>query len=164
MRPARLSAIVAADRDGVIGADGRLPWTLATDLARFKRLTTGHAIVMGRKTFESIGRVLPGRRHVVLTRDRTWRCDGVEVVAGVDEALGAVAADPDPFVIGGGEIYREFWPFVTHLHLTRVLASVPGDVRLPVLGPEWRRVGEVESVPAGPRDAFATTYELLERA
>jgi len=160
----RLSAIVATDRSGVIGVEGRLPWKLGTDLARFKRLTTGHTIVMGRKTFDSLGRLLPDRRHVVLTRDRSWTRAGVEVVHEVAAALAASSSDADPFVIGGGEIYREFWPFLTHLHLTRVDADVTGDVRFPEMHADaWIRIGEPERVPAGPKDEFASTYERLER-
>ncbi|MBX7191208.1 MAG: type 3 dihydrofolate reductase [Sandaracinaceae bacterium] len=132
---------------GVIGVDGALPWHLPDDLRRFKRLTLGKPVVMGRKTFASIGRPLPKRRNVVLSRSAT-PIEGVELVHGVEQALTLLADEPEICVIGGGEVYRAFLPLATRLELTHVEASVPGDTRFPDLDPSlWRCVAEERHAP-----------------
>jgi dihydrofolate reductase len=135
--------IAAVARNGVIGADGDIPWRISEDWRRFRALTTGHVLVMGRRTFDSIGRALPGRITLVVTRDRRWRSEGVRAVPGVDEALDLAAGlAPEPvYVAGGGEIYRAAWPRLTALEITEVDADPAGEVRFPPIEPtQWREV------------------------
>ena len=122
----RITLIVARAQNGVIGRNGKLPWHIPADLKRFKQLTMGSAMVMGRKTFESLPGLLPGRRHIVFTRDRCWRADGAEVAHDVDEALRLGGNEPIS-VIGGAEIFALFLPLAGRIELTEVLADLPGD-------------------------------------
>lgn len=122
-------AIVAMADNGVIGRGNGLPWHLPDDLRRFKALTMGHALLMGRKTHDSIGRALPGRRNLVLTRNVGWRAPGCEAVASLDEAA-ARAGEATLFVIGGAEVFSLAWPIVGRLELTEVHAGPEGDTRL----------------------------------
>lgn len=129
-----LTAIAAVARNGVIGAQGDLPWRLPADLRRFKALTTGHVLVMGRKTFESIGRALPGRTTIVVTRQPGWSADGVRVASSVDDALVAAAElGPETFVAGGAEIYAQTLARADRLELTEVHAEPEGDTFFPEL-------------------------------
>ena len=129
-----VSIIVATDERGAIGRDGGLPWRLPDDLRRFKTLTMGKPIVMGRKTWDSIGKPLPGRHNIVITRQAGFDVPGVTVVASLDDAL-AVAGDvPEVCIIGGAEIYRLALPRTNRIHLTRVHAVVDADTYLPELG------------------------------
>jgi dihydrofolate reductase len=135
--------IAAVARNGVIGADGDIPWRIPADWARFKRLTMGQVLIMGRKTWDSIGRALPGRTTFVVTRDTTWRGEGVYAVPFLDEAFDQAAArDPETiFVAGGGEIYRAAWDRLTGLEITEVDAAPEGDVTFPPIDPEiWSEV------------------------
>lgn len=126
----KLTAIVAMTPDRIIGRDGTLPWHLPEDLAFFKRTTGGHAILMGRKTYESIGRPLPKRRNIVLTRDRSWSADGVETIHSAD-GLDALDIGDELFIIGGSEIYRTFLERLDELLVSHVFADYPGDTRFP---------------------------------
>lgn len=143
----RLTAIVAMTPDRVIGRDGKLPWNLPADLAFFKRTTSGHPIVMGRKTFESIGRPLPKRRNIVLTRDPSWTAAGVEVI----HQLGALHDLPEiggrVFIIGGSEIYAAFLPELEDLLVTHVFENHPGDVWFPEFESRFPASELVESHP-----------------
>ena len=123
----QLSAVVAVARNGTIGRGNTLPWKLQSDLQRFKRLTMGHTLVMGRKTYESIGRPLPGRQTIVLTRQKDKIFDGVQIATSLDEAIAFVPNDSIAFIVGGAEIYRVAMPLVTNLYLTRILADIVGD-------------------------------------
>jgi dihydrofolate reductase len=127
----RLTAIVAMTQDRVIGKAGSLPWHLPEDLAFFKRTTSGHPIVMGRKTFESIGRPLPKRRNIVLTRDHEWSAPGVEVIHHPDELESLPDLDGQVFIIGGAEIYLAFLPKLDDLIVSHVFGDHDGDTRLP---------------------------------
>ncbi len=148
----QLQMIVAASRNGCIGKDGDLPWHVSEDLKRFKRLTMGHAIIMGRKTHESIGRPLKRRRNIVITRRRGATFEGCEVVGSVDEAIErAWKTDPAPFIIGGASIYQAALPQVTRIHLTRIDRHVEGDTFLPELGDEWAVVEEEPAQTEGIR-------------
>jgi len=120
--------IAAVGANGVIGRDNDLPWRIREDLQHFKQLTLGHTLVMGRKTYDSIGRPLPGRRTVVVTRQPDWSADGVDVVHTLEEAL---KHDGDLYVAGGGEIYRQALPYADRLELTEVDQSPAGDVTFP---------------------------------
>lgn len=162
----RLSVIAAVAENGVIGRGNGLPWRLPEDLARFKRLTMGHHLVVGRKTFESIGRALPGRTLVVVTSGRPALPDGCRRAASIDEALEIArgAGDDEAFVGGGGEIYRQTLDRADRLYLTRVRAAFDGDVRFPAFDPErWRLVERVER-PADERHAVPYAFEVYDRA
>jgi dihydrofolate reductase len=115
-----LSLIVAASRNNVIGSEGGLPWHLPDDLGHFKRLTTGKPVIMGRRTFESIGRPLPDRRNIVMTRQADYPATGCEVVSSVDEALSLVHGTDEVMIIGGGQVYRDFLPHADRIYVTRV--------------------------------------------
>jgi dihydrofolate reductase len=158
-----VTLLVARARNGVIGRDGKLPWHLPADLKRFKALTMGSAMVMGRKTFESLPGLLPGRRHIVLTRDPDWRAEGAEVVHSVDETL-AAAGDGQLSVIGGAEIFALFLPTADRIELTEVLAEVEGDTAMP--DPRdasgWREVWTEDHPADGDRPPFR--FVTLERA
>jgi dihydrofolate reductase len=163
----RISIIAAVAENGVIGRGGRLPWHLADDLRRFKRLTMGHTIVMGRRTWESIGRRLPGRRMVVVSRQTDYHAavEGVEVAASLDAALqlAAAAGDEEAFVVGGAELYREALKVADRLYLTSVLADVAGDTHFP--GIDWNNwcLLEAEAHQADPNNDYAYSLELYER-
>jgi dihydrofolate reductase len=123
----------------VIGHEGKLPWHLSADLKRFKALTMGHHIIMGRNTWESIGRPLPGRLSVVVTRNQAYTAPGATVVNSLADALLLASEDSEAFLIGGGEMYREALPLADRIYLTELLAEYPGDVFFPPLAAdEWR--------------------------
>lgn len=146
----RIVIIAALSSNRVIGRDNDLPWRISADLKRFKALTTGHSIVMGRKTWDSIGFPLPKRRSIVLTRDAEFAAPGAEVVHTVDDALAAAGEDDDVFIIGGAQIYTLTLPRATHLELTHVDAEIAGDTFFPEV--DWSQWQEVAS-ESGPADA-----------
>ena len=161
--PPLISLIVAMAQNGVIGRDNALPWRLPEDLKRFRAFTLGKPILMGRKTFESLGRPLPGRTNLVLTRDRSWSAPGVVVVHSVEEALMQAASSDELVVIGGAEIYRLVLPVARRIYLTHVHADVPGDVTFPEFDPtQWADV-EWTSQPADESHAYPLTFVTLER-
>ncbi len=133
----RLTAVVAMTSERVIGRAGTLPWHLPEDLAYFKRTTSGHPIVMGRKTYESIGRPLPKRRNIVLTRDPKWSAEGVEVIHHPDELAGLPEIDGQVFIIGGAEIYAAFLPLLADLLVSHVFENHAGDTWLPEFEAEF---------------------------
>lgn len=153
MNRPEIALIVARADNGIIGRDGRLPWHLPADLRRFKQLTMGAPMIMGRKTFESLPGLLAGRRHIVLTRDRNWAEDGAEIVHSVEAALGLANA-PHVSVVGGAEIYRLFLPRADRIELTEVHLSPEGDTRLEPFGPEWEEVARVEQPSANDAPTF----------
>jgi dihydrofolate reductase len=135
--------IVAVGSNGVIGADQDIPWRIPEDWRRFKALTMGQVLIMGRRTYESIGRPLPGRTIVVVTRDESWQADGVQVALSVSEAFARAEslALPRIFVAGGGEIYRAAWDRLDRLEVTEVDQAPSGDVTFPSIEPEdWQEV------------------------
>ena len=162
-------AILARADNGVIGRDGGLPWRISADLKRFKALTQRTAMIMGRKTFDSLGRLLPGRRHIVLTRDCNWSASGVEVAHDVDQALD-LARNTGPntavSVIGGSDVFRLLLPHTTRIELTEVHGDIEGDTFVPPLGPEWREIAREDHAAEGdtPAYSFVTLERLGERA
>jgi dihydrofolate reductase len=156
--------VVARADNGVIGASGKLPWRLPADLRHFKALTLGAPMIMGRKTFDSLPGILPGRRHIVLTNDRGWRRDGVEVAHSIEEALDLAGGDRVS-IIGGAEIYRQFLPLTDKIHLTEVHLEPEGDTFLPAPDPSiWHPELLPERRPAeGTFPAFRFTT-LVRRA
>ena len=130
-----IKIIVAISKNRVIGDSNRLIWNLPADLKRFKEITTGHPIVMGRKTYESIGRPLPDRRNIVITRDKSYEVDGCEVVNSIDEAL--LLTGSDCFIIGGGEIYKQTLNVAEQIYMTLVDEEFEGDTNFPELSADW---------------------------
>lgn len=140
-----LSIIVAAAENNVIGRDNGLVWRLSADLKRFKALTTGHTILMGRKTYESVGKALPNRRNIVISRNPDYRAEGCEVVLGVEEALELTKGEDEVFVTGGGTIYKELWDKADKLYLTVVHQECEGDTVIPPVDPgKWKEVSREE--------------------
>ena len=165
----KITIVVAVADNGVIGRAGGLPWHLPDDLRRFKALTLGHPVLMGRRTFESIGRALPGRRNLVLTRRAAGGSPagglpaGVEAVASLAAAQALCADAAALCVIGGAEVYARTLPLATHIEMTRVHATVDGDVRFPDFeAGEWRELSRVEHA-ADERHAWPMTFQTLER-
>ncbi|KAA1189712.1 dihydrofolate reductase [Pseudohalioglobus sediminis] len=165
-----VAVIVAVADNGVIGRDNALPWHLPEDLRYFKRVTMGKPLLMGRKTYESIGRPLPGRTNIVITRDPAWQAPGVQVVHSLDDAmaLGAEVAQRDDvdemMVIGGAEIYAAVIPQARRLYLTRVHASVAGDAVLPEVDwSVWCKVSS-ERHAAGGDNPYDYSFEVYERS
>jgi dihydrofolate reductase len=158
----KLTAVVAASDNDVIGRDNALPWYQPADLAYFKRITMGKPILMGRRTFESIGKPLPGRRNIVLSRSG-FTAPGVDVVETLDQACALVAGEEALMVIGGAMLFDIAMPRTDHIHLTRVHCVIEGDVFLPKLDPdEWREVAREER-PADERNAYAMSFTELVR-
>jgi dihydrofolate reductase len=154
-----LALIFAVSRNGVIGHEGKLPWHVPEDLAWFKRHTTGHAIIMGRRTHASIGRPLPNRRNIVVSRDPAATFPGCEAAGSLEQALAlAYAADPCPFVIGGAELYRAALPLATRVYVTYIDRDVEGDTFLR----EWRS-GDFEEVSREAGTTPGVTFSVLER-
>ncbi len=157
-----ISIIVAASENGVIGRDGELPWRLSDDLRHFKALTLGKPVVMGRKTWESIGRPLPGRQNIVITRQPGFVAAGAEVADSVDAAVAAARNADDIMVIGGSEIYALFLPLAARICLTRVHAQIDGDAFFSGPGDDWHLV-EDERHPADERNEFDYSFRVYER-
>ncbi|HEX4695582.1 dihydrofolate reductase [Sphingomonas sp.] len=153
-----ITFILARADNGVIGRDGALPWRLPADLKRFKALTMGKPMIMGRRTFESLPGLLPGRRHIVLTRDADWRADAAEVAHSVDDAL-ALAGD-DAMVIGGAEVFALFASRADRVELTEVHCDAVGDVSVPAFT-GWREVAREDRPAAG--ELPAHSFVTLER-
>jgi dihydrofolate reductase len=143
----KLCAIVAMTADRVIGRSGGLPWQLPADLAFFKRTTTGHAIVMGRKTYESIGRPLPQRRNIVLSRDPSWSAPGVETIRRPEDLAALPALDGTVFIIGGAEIYTAFLPQTAELLISHVTGHHEGDTYFPAFEDHFQCCEPLESHP-----------------
>jgi dihydrofolate reductase len=158
-----VSLIVAMANNRVIGRGNALPWRLPADLRRFRSLTLGKPVLMGRRTFESIGRPLTGRVNLVLTRDVDWSAEGTRVVRTLAEALERARDCPELVAIGGAEVYRLVLPLAHRIYLTQVHADVPGDTFFPAFDPgEWRDV-ECSAQPADERHAHPLTFVTLER-
>lgn len=161
-----LIAVVAMTPNGTIGLDGGMPWKLGSDLRRFKRVTMGGILIMGRKTYDSIGRPLPGRRSIVITRNESWHADGVERAGGTDQALSATAGERatgrQAFVIGGAQIYRQMIGLCSEIWLTRVHSGVVGDTILDIDRSNFR-VFEQTRHPVSPRDDVPTEFLRMAR-
>jgi dihydrofolate reductase len=158
MNHPEITLILARARNGVIGADGKMPWHLPADLRRFKQLTMGRPMIMGRKTFDSLPALLEGRRHIVLTRDLEWQDENAEVAHSVDEAL-RLANAPQVMVIGGAEIYGLFLPVADRLELTEIAIEPAGDARIPAPDPAiWKETAR-DDRPAD--DAGRPAYSFV---
>lgn len=160
-----VSIIVAMDEHRGIGHHGRLPWRLASDLRRFKAITMGHHIIMGRKTYETIRRPLPGRTMILISRNPHYFAEGCFIVSSFEAALRLASerGETEAFVIGGGEIYTQALPLSSRIYMTIVHAQVPADVFFPQLDErEWKEINS-EFFPAGERDSYPTTFRIMER-
>lgn len=158
-----VSIVAAVAENGIIGRGDGLPWRLPADMRHFKELTIGHAVVMGRKTFDTLPRPLGDRRNVVVTRDPGYQPAGADVVHSIEDALQLLSGDEEVFIAGGGEIYRLALPYATRLYLTVVHAAFDGDTRFPDLNlDEWKLV-ESERHEADERHATAFSFVLYER-
>jgi dihydrofolate reductase len=159
----KVSLIAAMDDDGVIGVDNRLPWHLPADLRRFRRLTLGKPVLMGRRTYESIGVPLPERDNIVVTRDTAYRADGCRVAHSVEEALALAEPSEEAMVIGGASLYRQTLPRAQRLYLTLVHHRFRGDTFFPAFAAaEWRETECIECQP-DPRNPFLYSFVMLER-
>ncbi|HEV8656462.1 MAG TPA: dihydrofolate reductase [Candidatus Limnocylindria bacterium] len=160
---ATISFVVAYDRKRTIGKDNKIPWRLPDDMRRVRQLTVGKPLIMGRRTWESIGRPLPERTSIVLTRDRAFQCDGCLIARTPDEALKLAGAAPEIIVFGGAGVFEDFLPRADRIYLTEVDADVGGDTFFPPLDPgEWEVVEAVEH-PADERHAYDFSFLTLDR-
>jgi dihydrofolate reductase len=160
-----LSIIAAVSENKVIGREGDLPWRLPADLAHFRKLTMGHTIVMGRRTYESIGKQLPGRRMIVVTRQPDYHIEGAEVVSDLDEALivAQLAGDDEVFIVGGEDVFKQTFPMAGHVYLTRVHADVEGDTYFPDFDEdEWEKVS-CEDHDADGKNEHRYSFEVYRR-
>ena len=163
--PLIISAVVAMAENRVIGKNNQLPWHLPADLKHFKNITTGHPILMGRKTYESIGKPLPNRTNIVITRDQSYKAPGCEVVSSLEEAIALAAThqSQEIFIIGGAEVYRQLLPRIQRIYLTVVHHTFEGDVYFPELKMnEWHEV-EHESHQPDEKNAYTYSFLKLER-
>jgi len=160
----RVSLVVAMDRQRVIGVAGGLPWHLPADLRHFRAITMGKPIVMGRRTYESINRALPGRRNIVVSRNRQWRAPpGCEVAHSLEHALDLAGSADEVMIIGGAALYRAALERAQRIYLTEVHAEVGGDVHFPPIpAGQWRETERVEH-PADNRNAYPCSFVVLER-
>lgn len=161
-----ISIIVARAKNGVIGSQNDLPWYLPDDLKRFKELTTGHVVIMGRKTYESIlkrlGKPLPNRRNIVITRDAAFVADGAEIVHSLDEAL-EVTGDQEVFIIGGAQIYELALPRIDRLYITEINAEIDGDVYFPtIVAEEWQEIAR-QPHPQDEKHSYAFDFVSYQR-
>ncbi|MDE6333137.1 MAG: dihydrofolate reductase [Muribaculaceae bacterium] len=158
-----LSIIVAVDRQGGIGRDGDLLYHISADLRRFRQLTTGHSIIMGRRTFESLPKgALPDRRNIVISRNPAYSASGIETATSLDEAIAMAGDRGEAFIIGGASIYAEALPLAARIYLTEVDADSPADTYFPPLGPEWRRTEELP-YETDPRSGISYRFVTLAR-
>ena len=158
-----ISAIVAVAKNGVIGKEGGLPWHLPAELARFKEITMGHPIIMGRKTHESIGRALPGRTNIVITHKKGYRAEGCRVVGSLDEAIELAKKSEganEIFIIGGASIYEQAMPLLERMYLTKVDADIKGDKFFRYDPLEWKQISS-EKHPADEKNLFGFEFTIL---
>jgi len=157
-----ISMIAAMAQDRVIGIDNQMPWHLPADFAWFKRCTMGKPVVMGRKTYDSIGRPLPGRQNIVISRDASLVIEGVTTVTSIDEAIAAAGSVEEVMIIGGGTIYEACLPKASKLYVTHIEAEIQGDTQFPAWGDEFKETYS-EAYSADERNAYDMRFVVLER-
>ena len=158
----KISLIAAMANNRIIGCDNQIPWHLPADFAWFKQCTLGKPIVMGRKTYDSIGRPLPGRKNIVLTRDPTLLIDGVEIVSDITQVSECVTEQDELMVIGGGAIYNAYLPLADRLYLTYIKLNITGDTYFPDWGKDWHCI-ECHNHSADEHNAHDMTFVILEK-
>lgn len=158
----KISLIVAVAQNGIIGTGGTMPWHISEDFRHFKEVTLGHSVIMGRKTYESIGRPLPRRRNIVITRNPQLQIEGCEMAPTLEAAVEMCAGEEEIFVIGGGQVYAQAMPIASKLYITHVGLDAEGDTRFPTIGPEWREVWR-EEWERGAEFAHPFTFINYER-
>jgi dihydrofolate reductase len=158
-----ISIIVAVSENGVIGDQNTLPWQLSADLARFKKITWGHPIVMGRKTFESIGRILPGRENVIMTRQSMFHMPGCTILHSIQEIIEWSASYPEVFIIGGAQLYQECLSFSQKIYFTQVHAIVPGDVFFPKWNKSLWQQESYERFQADAKNQYDYSFSIFVR-
>ena len=158
-----ISIIVAKSRNNVIGSEGNLPWHIPEDLKKFKSITMGKPMIMGRSTFESIGKALPGRKNIVMTRDKGYQADGISVAHSLEEALILCEQAREIMIIGGGDIYKIFIGMVNRLYLTNVEKHIDGDVFFPEIDLSKWKVMSKEEFPVSTERKIGFSLEMLER-
>lgn len=158
-----ISMIAAMAQDRVIGKDNQMPWHLPADFAWFKRCTMGKPVIMGRKTYESIGRPLPGRQNIVISRDASLHIEGVNTVTSIEDALALVDKCDEAMIIGGGAIYANCLPLADRLYLTHIDCAVDGDTQFPMWGDNWTTV-HAETFTADDNNAHDMEFVILERS
>ena len=159
----KVSMIVAASANNVIGVDGGLPWRLSDDLRRFKEITMGKPMIMGRLTYDSIGKALPGRRSIVLTRQPGFKAPGVDVVTTPEAALELAGSADEIMIIGGGKVYEQFLPVTDRIYLTRVHTEIEGDTYLPEIDEDEWRIISSQPLPPNDERPFSISFQTLER-
>ncbi|MDW6001995.1 type 3 dihydrofolate reductase [Vibrio mangrovi] len=157
-----ISMIAAMASNRVIGKENQMPWHLPADFAWFKRCTLGKPIIMGRKTFESIGRALPGRQNIVITRNHDFHAEGVDLADSFESALTLAAQAEEVMVIGGGSIYHTCLPMASRLYLTYIQAEIDGDTQFPEIGPDWNETYREEYVQDS-KNAYDMSFVILEK-
>jgi len=161
--PLQISIIVALSENNVVGVRNQLPWKLSADLKRVKSMTMGHHIIMGRKTFESIGRPLPGRTNVIITRNANYKAEGCVIASSLQHALDIAMNDTEVFIFGGGEIFKEAMPLASKIYMTRVHTHLEGDTYFPDIKPfDWRIV-ELQEFKADEKNEFDYSFMTLIR-
>ena len=163
MTKQNVSMIVAASENNVIGVEGGLPWHISSDLKRFRKLTTGHHIIMGRKTFESIGRLLPQRTTVIITRNSDYHFDGAKIAGSIRAALQVAEHDAVPFITGGAEIYKAAMDYIHTIHLTRVHTEIKGDTFLPEINFSQWKLESTQRHAADNKNEFDYSFETYLR-
>lgn len=159
----KLTAVVALDENRVIGLDNKLPWNMPADLQHFKKITLGKPILMGRKTYESIGRPLPKRRNIIISRDKNFAADGCEIFASPDAALHALQDCPEVMLIGGAQLFSQLLPKLTHLELTTIHHQFMGDTFFPELDfTQWQEITR-ETHPADAENPYSYTFLSYEK-
>jgi dihydrofolate reductase len=159
----KVSMIVAVSANNVIGADGGLPWRLSEDLRRFKEITMGKPMIMGRQTFESIGKALPGRRSIILSRQAGYEQAGCDVVNTPEAALQLAGDTDEVMIIGGGKVYEHFLPMADRIYLTRVHTDVEGDTFFPEINEDEWRIVSSRPLPPNDERPFSISFQILER-
>lgn len=160
-----LSLIAAVSENNVIGRDGKVPWQLPTDLKLFKQLTMGHYLIVGRKTYESIGRPLPGRRMIVLSKQQGYKVEGCQTAGSLSHAIeiARMAGEAEAFIGGGAEVYAEALPLADRFYLSRVHAEFKGDTHFPIFDPSAWKVTLAHKYPAGEGQRYDFTFYILDR-
>lgn len=158
-----LALVVGAAENNVIGNQGDMPWKVSADLKNFKAVTSGKPIIMGRKTFDSIGRPLPNRRNIVVTRNAQWSATGVETAANLSAAIKLAQSEPEIMIIGGGEMYAQALPLADRIYFTRIHTNPDGDTWFPALTKDTWQKTRAEKLPRGPNDTADATFYVYER-